>query len=119
MSNEKLVEQVRQLKAALEEIEKRLAGGGVPVAVLEDFKMAVDHTRMTVWAILSSAQSDQYEVTSQVARFRLKRGVEMFRAVIADIDTNEITVDSPELQQFSVVLKDTLARIERLYKSGV
>lgn len=119
MSNEKLVEQVRQLKTALEEIEKRLGGGDVPVAVLEDFKMAVDHTRMTVWALLSAADTDQYEIASQVARFRLKRGVDMFRAVIADIDTNEITVDSPELQQFFAVLKDVLARIERLYKSGV
>ena len=119
MSSEKLVEQVHQLKAALEEIEKKLVGGGeVPVAVLEDFKMAVDHTRMTVWALLS-AETDQYEITSQVARFRLKRGVDMFRAVIADIDTNEITVDFPELQQFYTILKDVLARIERLYKSGV
>lgn len=120
MSSEKLVEQVHQLKAALEEIEKRLSGGSeVPVAVLEDFKMAVDHTRMTVWALLSAADTDEYEVASQVARFRLKRGVDMFRAVIADIDSNEVTIDSPELQQFFAILKDVVARIERLYKSGV
>ena len=81
--------------------------------------MAVDHTRMTVWALISSAQADQYEISASIVRFRIKRTVEMCRQIVMDIDTNEITIDSPELQEFFTALKGTVERIERLYKTGV
>lgn len=118
MNKEKIVEQVQQLKQALIEIEKRLSESDVPVAVLEDFKMAVDHTRMTVWALLSSSPDAQYELSEQIARFRVKRAAEMFSHIRSDIDTNELTIESPELQEFYAALKETLERVERLYKSG-
>ncbi len=118
MDKEKIVEQVQQLKQALVEIEQRLSASEVPVAVLEDFKMAVDHTRMTVWALLSSNPSAQYEVSEQLARFRVKRANEMFKHIRSDIDTSELTIDSPELQEFYGALKETAERVERLYKSG-
>jgi len=118
MDKEKIVEQVQQLKRALVEIEERLSASEVPVAVLEDFKMAVDHTRMTVWALLSSNPAAQYEVSEQIARFRVKRANEMFKHIRSDIDTNELTIDSPELQEFYAALKETVERVERLYKSG-
>lgn len=113
-----MVEQIQQLKKALEEIEKRLEGSDVPQAVLEDFKMAVDHTRMTVWALLSTPKGDQYEVASAIARFRIKRTVDMCRQIVADIDTNEVTIDSPELKDFHTHLKGTLERVDRLYLTG-
>lgn len=115
---QKLGEQVQQLKQALEEIEKRLAGDEVPVAVLEDFKSAVDHIRTTVWALMSSPQGNQYEVAPHIARLRLQRAAGMFRQISSDIDTSEITVDSPELKEFHTSLKGLLDRIERLYQSG-
>lgn len=119
MDKDKIIEQVQQLKQALEDIEKRLGESEVPLAVLEDFKMAVDHTRMTVWAILSTAQTDLYEVAASIVRFRLKRMAEMCRQTISDIDTNEITVDSAELAAFFTALKEAHERINRLYKSGL
>ena len=118
MNKEKIVEQVQQLKQALVEIEKRLSASDVPAAVLEDFKMAVDHTRMTVWALLSANPTAQYEVSEQIARFRAKRAAEMFKHIRSDIDTNELTIDSPELQEFYAALKETVERVERFYKSG-
>lgn len=118
MDLEKVIEQIELLKKALEEIEKRLGQSEVPRAVLEDFKMAVDHTRMTVWALLSSADADEYEVASQIVRFRVKRAAEMFKCIRSDIDTSELTVDAPELQEFYSELKSTLDRLERLFQSG-
>lgn len=118
MSKEKVIEQIHQLQKALEEIEKRLTETELPLAVLEDFKMAVDHTRMTVWALLSAPQGDQFEVAAAIVRFRVKRTIEMCRQIVLDIDTSELTIDSPELQQFQEVVKATLERIDRLYQSG-
>lgn len=119
MKQEKLVDQIRQLKRALEEIEKRLTEGTVPFPVLEDFKAAIDHIRMTVWAILSTPQANQYELASSIVRFRLKRSTQMCQQIVMDINSSEITVDSPELQEFHAALKNTLERIDRLYQSGL
>ena len=119
MSQEKLVEQVQQLRNALGEIEKPLAGGDVPLAVLEDFKMAIDHTRMTLWAIFSTPQTDPYEATATIVRLRQKRTVEMCRQIILDINSSEITVESSELKPLHAALQDTLDRIERLYHPRV
>ena len=119
MSNEALIRQVQKLKISLQEIEEQLTQGTeVPMAVLSDFKMAVDHTRMTVWAILSTRETDQFEVTAAVARFRLKRCEEMCQNIVSDINSNELTIDAPELQQFYRVAQETVARIDRLYKQG-
>lgn len=114
-----LGERVEQLKQTLEDFEKQLTAGELPQAVLEDFKMAVDHARTTVWTLLSTSQTDPYEITAAIIRLRLKRGVDMCRQIVLDIDSNDLTVESPELQQFHTSLKSTLARIDRLYKSGV
>jgi len=119
MGSEQLSEQVHKLKASLQEMEKIFTGGNVPVAVLEDFKMAVDHIRMNVWAVLSNPTRDQYEVANTIVRFRLKRAVEMLRQILMDIDSSEITLDMPELLQFHATLKDTLDRMSRLGKSGI
>lgn len=118
MSQEKIVEEIQQLKKTLEEMEKRLAAGDVPLAVLEDFRMAVDHIRTTVWTLIANPASDEYEVTSNIARFRLKRATQMFRQILSDIDTNEVTVDMPELVEFHATLQEAVERVQRLYKSG-
>jgi hypothetical protein len=52
MARSALLEEIRQLKSSLEELEKRLsevAEGDLPAPVLEDFKKSVDHVRLTLW----------------------------------------------------------------------
>ncbi|MFQ5777618.1 MAG: hypothetical protein ACE5IP_06385 [Terriglobia bacterium] len=115
MGEEKLVEQVEQLRHSLLGIEKEIASGSVPVTVLKDFKMAVDHARMTVWAVLSTAQTDQHKViASAIARFRLRRMVEMCQQTITDLKRGEIDQATPELPLFQATLKDTLDQAHRL-----
>lgn len=113
-----LIEQIHQLKQALEEMEKQIHTGEVPLAVLEDFKSAVDHIRTTVWAVVSTAQDKQYELANNIARFRVKRAIDICHRIISDIDIHELTVDSPELVQFNNALKQAVERINRLYQSG-
>lgn len=119
MNKEQIIEQIRKLKKALEELEQRLADAHVPFTVLEEFKMAVDHIRLTVWAIVSSEGNKQYEMRTQIAEFRLKRTMEMCKQIILDIEANDITVDSTALYQCHALMKGTLDRIDRLYRSGI
>ncbi len=49
-----LAEQVKQLKQAFADLENEVPSGDFPRALLEDFQSAVDHVRMTVWALLAA-----------------------------------------------------------------
>ena len=117
MSTETLIEQVRQLKNALVEIDKPLATRDLPPVVLEDFKMAVDHTRLTVWAVLSAGQVDQ--IGPAIIRFRLKRAAEMCQQIKLDIEAGQIGADSSDLKTFQDTLKSTNDRIDQLYRPGM
>ncbi len=147
MGSEALMEKVRQLKKALEEIERRLAAGELPSsaladqvkqlkqtfadlenevpngdfppALLEDFQIAVDHVRMTVWALLSAPETDPSELSATVIRARMNRTEDMCRQIAQDIDSHNLTIESLELKQLHAILRSTLSRIDRLYKSGL
>lgn len=147
MGSEALMEKVRQLKKSLEEIERRLAAGELPRgalaeqvkqlkqtfedfqnelpkgefprALLEEFQTAVDHVRMTVWALLSAPQTDPSELSATVIRARMNRTEDMCRQIAQDIDSHNLTIESLELKQLHAILRSTLSRIDRLYKSGL
>ncbi len=147
MGSEALMEKVRQLKKSLEEIERRLAAGELPRgalaeqvkqlkqsfadlenevpngdfprALLEDFQTAVDHVRMTVWALLAAPQTDPSELSATVIRTRMNRTENMCRQIAQDIDSHNLTIESLELKQFHAILRSTLSRIDRLYQSGL
>ncbi len=117
MGSEALMEKVRQLKKALEEIERRLAAGELPSsalaeqvkqlkqtfadlenevpsgdfprALLEDFQSAVDHVRMTVWAVLAAPQTDPSELSATVIRTRMNRTEDMCCQIAQDIDSHD------------------------------
>jgi len=118
MSQEHLLEQVHRLKAELEEVESRLKQNDIPVPVLEDFKSAIDHIRLTLWGILQSSGAERYEAAATIIRFRIRRADDICTQIVADIDSLEITVDSPELKSLHDTLSGTLNRINHLYKTG-
>lgn len=119
MTKEQITDQVQKLKKALEELEMRLADAQVPFNVLEEFKMAVDHIRMTVWAMISTEASKHYEMRTSIAAFRLKRMLEMCKQLVLDIEANDVSIDSRELHECHGAMKRVVERIDRLYKSGV
>lgn len=119
MDNKTLLEEVSKLRKALDDIESRLAAGNVPLPAVEDFKMAVDHIRITLWAMLTTPKEQEFEVSAVIAKFRLKRAEDICKQVSIDIDSNDLTIDSPELQQFYTVLKNLYGRLDRFLRSGM
>jgi hypothetical protein len=118
MSQDQLLEQVKRLRSELEEVEYRLRHNDIPVPVLEDFKSAIDHIRLTLWGILQSSGPDRYEAAATIIRLRIRRADDICKQIVADIEALEITVDSSELKQLHDTLSGTLNRINQLYKSG-
>lgn len=120
MSTAGLGTRVYQIKAELEEIEGELATGTVSRDVLGDFKMAVDHIRLSVWAILAAEQPDEQRglpapnAKTMLAEFRLARANEICRNVLADIDARAISADSPDVGRFLMTLQETTERVANL-----
>jgi len=114
-----LIEQVRQLRAQLEEIDKRLQGAPLPMAVLEELKDAVDHLRTTLWAAMSANTDDPNVLASKLVSLRLQRAEEICRQIRLDVDANEVDINSVELPKLREALHLTVTRVDRLYKSGM
>lgn len=113
---ENLNERVGRLKAALETIESEVVVGGATRETLEDFKLAVDHIRISIWAILTEQHSGGRQ--GIVSRYRMKRVDEMCRYLVKDMDAGLIRPTDPELDQFRNTLEDTAGRIARLLQAG-
>ena len=117
MARSSLLEEIRQLKSSLEELEKRLsevAESELPAPVLEDFKKSVDHMRLTLWVIISAMHGKKEEMASTVARFRVRRTKDMCQQLVADINAGKTTQRTPELPMLQATLKDTHDRVQRL-----
>lgn len=118
-TSQDLVEQVNELGLALQGIERELGSGQVPVTVLEDFRTAIDHTRMTLWAVITAADAGELSViTAAIVRYRLGRIIEMCRRSIADMDSGALSSETPELPVFKAMLEHALARINELEKAA-
>ncbi len=106
-----------EVTVALDEIERELVAGGLARDGLEHFKMAVDHVRLSVWALLNAGQvdeaSDPSETERVIARYRLNRVEGICRKVLMDIENGVITPDSPELERFRTTVQDTIEQVDR------
>jgi hypothetical protein len=115
MSEQTLTEQVEELGLALQHIERELGSGEVPRGVLEDFRAAVDHTRMTLWAVITTARSEQQGVVSAtIARYRLTRTVQMMNQTLKDMADGRVKSTTPEVAPYRQALKKTVERLGQL-----
>jgi len=103
----------------LEEIDERLQGGPLPMAVLEDLKGPVDHLRTTLWAAMAASTDDPEVLTPKLVNLRLQRAAEICRQIRLDVDAGEVDITSVELPKLREALHLTVTRVERLYKSGM
>jgi EAL domain-containing protein (putative c-di-GMP-specific phosphodiesterase class I) len=86
------------LKAELAEIERDVLAAHASPMLLEDFKLALDHMRTSVWAVFNS--SDPEARRRVVAHFRLRRMITMTREVLEDLRNGTITASSPGFDEF-------------------
>jgi hypothetical protein len=99
---------LRELTRSLEAVESQLSSEALPRDTLEDFKMAVDHIRISTWAILSAdnIRPGKAGGRSVVAQFRLARVNEMYRHVREDLEGGLIPAGSEELAEFQTIARD-------------
>ncbi len=111
-----LNQRVSKLRTALETIEREVAIGAASRDTLEEFKLAIDHIRISVWALLTEQHTGGHETV--VARYRIKSVIEICRHLLQDIDTGIFPASEPDLVEFRNVLEDTASRVTQLMQSG-
>ncbi len=115
--NPRLGVRLYEVTVSLEEIERELVAGGLARDGLEHFKMAVDHVRLSVWALLNAGQvdeaSDPSETERVIARYRLNRVEGICRKILVDIENGVIPPESHELERFRSTVQDTIEQMDR------
>lgn len=109
MNSAELKSRITSMQETIQKIEKEVAAGAIPPEGTEDFKCAVDEARMRIWAVLTAATSDDPEAFLE--RFRLRRAIEISRAVLRDLDEGGMRGHTAELTELQAVAQDLSVRI--------
>ena len=96
-------DRVNAMRLILQSIEAELQKGKVPAEVLEDFKSAIDDLRLRVWSILAAASSGDHQAALQ--RFRLRRAIELTRALSHDLESGAMSREHRELSDLETVVR--------------
>jgi hypothetical protein len=102
---------LHMMQDTVRKIEAEVAEGTIPAEGMEDFKRAIDEARMRIWAVLT-ASSDE-DPTGFLERFRLRRAIEICRAVERDLADGSMRGWPKEMSELRAVTEDlgrTLAK---------
>ena len=108
-----VADQIAGLKSALKTLEQQLAAGKVRTG-LEEFKDAIDRTRVSIWAILTSSRPAEFDTV--LLRLRLRRAGELCQNIDSDIKRG-IPIAPSEVHRFQTTLRTTLDRLEQLVEA--
>lgn len=107
-----LKQRVAQVQETVRKIEGEVAAGTIPVEGMEDFKRAIDEARMRIWAVLTAANDS--DPAGFLERFRVRRAIEICRAIQRDLADHAMTAGHPELGELGSVVKELGATLERV-----
>ncbi len=108
-----VAKRIRTLKEGLESIEHEIQDQVPDRDSLEDFKSAIDHVRISVWAILTNGGASATGRTV-VATFRLKRATEICDQIISDLEAGAVQKESPELERFATKAQTAATTAENI-----
>jgi len=110
-----LHEQVESIRARLYSIESELDQGRLPPEALEDFKAAVDDIRLRMWNIMAASKERDFH--GALERFRIRRAVDITRAITEDLRSGEVGAHLAELSQLeesTAALRDAMEAVGAL-----
>lgn len=112
MTDDSLSVHIAALRLQLTTVDGQLARSGGNAEGLEDLKTAVDNLRTNVWAVLSASRSASYP--GFIARFRLRRSIDILKQVLADLDGAGGQALHPEHSEMQILMQQLNDKIGRL-----
>lgn len=116
MTDQTLKDEIVRLRTQLTNIDAQLVRTANAPEGLEDLKRAVDNLRTSVWAVLSASRTSNYPAF--IARFRLRRGIDTLKGILAECDTEGGRVLHPEHAELQIAMQQLNERIGRLRAGG-
>jgi hypothetical protein len=102
---------VATISSTLRTLEEQVAHGETITPGLENFKSALDELRLRAWGLLMATAAD--DPRGFQAHFRILRGRDMCRALIADLETGKLSGRQPELPELAAAATDLATTVER------
>ena len=115
-----LTQELKQLADALSQIEQRLRLEPEPdVQVLNEFRLAIDNTRLTAWSVSALITTQGTNRARQaalafVAAERLRRFEQLAKTICSDIENGILTMETVGIRS----LTQSLNNLQRLTESA-
>jgi hypothetical protein len=105
----------------LEKDMKDTRSGRMDPRVLREFRDAVDYVRKTAWALQElqerqAHQRDTATVRTLLTDERVRRGTQLSKALIADLDANEVTEGTAGAAELFRAIESLYQRLTGLFK---
>ena len=104
MSYDDLRKGVVQIRNALDVLEAKVGEEDRPSEGVRDLGRAVDDLRRSVWAVLTTRHSGNYQ--DFLARVRIRRATECCEELLADLHAETVTSNTPGLPVFHATLRE-------------
>lgn len=116
-----LLERLEKSKKDLQELDEAIRAGDIDPRVLREFRDAVDHIRLTAWAVQQwiekqAQKGDVYSVLPLLAAERLRRATQLNNNLTGDLDATEITIETAGLEQLFQSVDRLHERLAPLFK---
>lgn len=113
--------QLRKTTADLAKLEETMKSGGADPRILREFREAVDYVRKTAWAIQEWQERqlqkhDPQTVLSLLTTERIRRAMQLNKAIMADLAAREITSETAGMNDFLGTLETLNQSIADLLK---
>jgi len=119
-----LIRVLAQLQAAtteLRELKELVRSGDLDSRVLREFRDPVDYIRNTAWAVqqwvvLEQQSGDPYSVPPLLSAERVRRVTQLARDLSLDLQSVEVTYETPGLEELFESIDDLHRRLAVLFK---
>jgi hypothetical protein len=106
----------------LNELEELVKSGALDSRVLSEFREAVDHIRSTTWAVQKwiglsdESGGDPFTVLPIMSAERVKRAIQISTDLSLDLQTIEVGIDTPGINDLFNAVDDLHRRLAKLLK---
>lgn len=121
-----LAKRLEELRDELKGLEPQILTSDIPFQVIQDFKEAVDHIRLTLWTIMTmqresppGAPPDRYALAAELVKARVQRATKLNRDLSADAELGELDLNTPGLADFADSAALASTRIRKLLATGM
>jgi uncharacterized protein YhaN len=109
----------------LSELERLLSQNKSEIdsRVLQEFRQSLNHLRETTsairqWIDLRTRKGDPFSVLSALSAERVRRGTELCRNVVIDLDSGDVTFQTAGIDELARAVRDLSERLARVVKSS-